>query len=399
MAIRTKTKRRLTILAVIAVVIFAAGAGIYTVRMRQIDQQSAQQLQEGLEAFDNGDYYSAMHALGSYLLRMEEPDPDILYKYCKARLHVEEPNGRHLIQAASSLRRLLQLQPGHIRARRDLLELYLQFNYSTETIETADIILKDNSDDVQAIRAKAIALGRLGRSSEALELARRYNQLMPLDAKGYELTFTLHRKVGRPVAELITRGQSLLATNPQDPRSKWLMAYAYANANMQEEAIKWCNSAASEDPDPTLAIRIVNLLEYMGQYVEAFDLLERTADAHDDPKVNRELIRRLWQMGQYPKLVDRFSSPIDSESWLASAESETLGLVTLSMYRLGRGEQAGPFVEALQSRRADNLATAWVIVITKVLDNEQLSPSELIDIWQYVLSRAPQHPYFNYFIA
>ena len=170
---------------------------------------------EGLEAFDKGDYFTAMHALGSSLHRMEVPDPDILYQYCKARMNVEEPKGKHLLQAAGSLRRLLQLQPDHIEARRDLLELYLQFHYSIETIETADIILKDNPDDPQALRAKAIALGRLGKSDQALELAERYNQLRPLDPEGYELTFTLLHKVGRAEEELISRADSV---GDQSPR-------------------------------------------------------------------------------------------------------------------------------------------------------------------------------------
>ncbi len=235
MAIRTKTKRRLAILAVIAVLVIAAGACLYTVRMRQIRQRSARKLTEGLDAFEQGDYFSAMHALGSYLLRTEEPDPDILYKYCKARMNVEEPNGKHLLQAAASLRRLLQIQSDHIGARHDLLELYLQFHYSTETIETADIILKDYPDDTQALRAKAIALGRLNKPSQALELAERYNRLRPLDAEGYELTFALLRKVGRPVEELIARvetaaKESTLPDQPDWGRAEQLVASAYRSA-------------------------------------------------------------------------------------------------------------------------------------------------------------------------
>ena len=396
MTIQAKRRRRLTILAAVIVLLGAAGTGTYFIRMRQAREELLRKRAEGMAALKEGNYFSAMHALGTYINRIDEPEPEALYKYALARRKVEEPNGKHLLQAAGVLRRLLVLRPGHIEARRDLLDLYLQFRYSTEAVETADIILKDHPDDPQALQAKAVALGRLGKFDKALALAERYNQLKPLDTEGQELTFTVLRNLGRGGEELIARARRVHSAHPDDPRSKWLMALAHAHADDRDEALKWCRATARDDLAPALAGKVVNLLDRIGARSEAFELLERTADAHDDPRIGRKLARRLWEDGRYQQLIKRFSA---SDAARKRHDSETLGLLAASLIRTDRRPAAEVVIKTLEARKLDNRAAAWACVLKGAFLEPTEDPLRLIDVWEEALGRVPGHPYFNYFVG
>ncbi|MGB2820693.1 MAG: tetratricopeptide repeat protein, partial [Phycisphaerae bacterium] len=345
MAIRTKTKRRLLVLLIVVVAVVAAAGGIYTLRMRQIREEIARKRTEGMAAFEKGDYFSALHALGTYVNRSGEPDVEVLYKYSQARQKVEEPNAKHLLLAAGTLRHVLGLKPDHVQARRDLLDIYDQLGYSTEAIETADHILKNHPDDPQALRAKAIALTRLRKLNEALELLERYNKLKPLELDGHTLTFSIMRSLERPARDLIARAEGLHKAHPGDPRMEWLMAYAYGLAGDREKEAKWCRAAAGHDDlEPEVVIRIVGLLDHLGEPQKAFELLKRAADTHDDRQIQRSLAKRLWENQDFGQLIERFSDP---NAPAAEADSEVLGLLALSLIKAGRQEDAGPFVDAL----------------------------------------------------
>jgi len=350
-----------------------------------------------MAAFEKGDYFSALHALGTYINRSDDPDVEALYKYSQARQKVEEPRAKHLLQAAGTLRRLLRLKPDHVEARRDLLDLYVRLGYSTEAIETADNILENHQDDLQALRAKAIALARLRKLDEALELSERYNKLKPLELDGHTLTFSILRTLKRPADDLIGRAKDLHEAHPGEPRMEWLLAYAYGLAADREKEAEWCRAAAGhEDLEPDLVVRIVGLLDHLGESREAFELLKRAADAHDDTQIQRRLAKRLWEYRDFGQLIQRFSDP---NAPVAEADSEVLGLLAVSLIRAGRQKEAGPFVDALSSRKGDNMAAAWAHVLNAAFLKAENDPRRLVEIWQEALERAPGYPYFNYFLA
>ncbi len=399
MAIRRKTKRRLLVLLIVVVAVVGAAGGIYSFRMRQIRDEIARKRTEGMAAFEKGDYFSAIHALGTYINRSKEPDVEALYKYSQARQKVEEPSAKHLLQAAGTLRHLLGLKPDHIEARRDLLDIYGRLGYSTEVIETADRILKNHPDDPQALRAKAIALARLRKLDEALELSERYNKLKPLEMDGHTLTFSILRSLERPPEDkdLIGRAKDLYEAHPGDPRTEWLMAYAYGLAGDREKEAEWCRAAAGHDDlEPDLVIRTVGLLDHLGESQEAFELLKRAGDAHNDPQIQRRLAKRLWENQDFGQLITRFSR---GEAPAAEADSEVLGLLAMSLIRAGRQKEAAPFVDALGSRKGDNMAAAWAHVLNGVFLDANQDPFRLIKVWQEALERVPRYPYFNYFLA
>ena len=399
MGLRLRSKRRLRLAILLSVVVLmgSAGAAVYFVRMRQVRQETAQKRSKGLAAFEKGDYFTAVHALGTYIHRSREPELDVLYKYAQARRKVEEPRGAHLVQTVGVLRHVLTLDPGHAEARRDLLELYLQLRYSTEAIGTADRLLKEHPKDPEALLAKATALGQLRKFKEALAVAEEHNKLKPLDLNGRVLTFTLLRNLDKLPEDLVTRAQDLQKASPEDPCGKWLVAYAYACAKDRDKTAEWCESVARDDAiDPDLAVRTAGLLDYCGRTEEAFKLLDRVAAASSDPKVTELLAHRLWRRGRYEDLVKRFAGPIASPQ---DVSSELLGLCALALIRTGHKEKAEPVAAALSERKGDNRAIAWADALRGAFLNPPGKPMQLIPIWRGALERAPAHPYFHYFLA
>ena len=59
------------------------------------------------------------HEMGTIRLRLVVDDPDALYEYGVAREHVEEPNRKHLLEAAGFFKRALGVRPDHERAENE----------------------------------------------------------------------------------------------------------------------------------------------------------------------------------------------------------------------------------------------------------------------------------------
>src|SRR5690606_25216397 len=140
MSIRAKTKKRLLILVLIVTVLSGATVGAYLYRVNQIRQNTLDARVEGQAALEEGDYYTAMHRLGVYV-NHNPKDAQALYQYAQARQQVPEPQAKHILDAVSLYRRVLDLDPTHQEARLKLLDLYTSIGYGNEAVDTADAYL------------------------------------------------------------------------------------------------------------------------------------------------------------------------------------------------------------------------------------------------------------------
>jgi predicted Zn-dependent protease len=394
MALRKKTKWRLAVLVGIFVLLIGAGGAAYMMRKAQIGRENQQNRAAGLDAFDREDYYTALHKLGTYINRSDEPEPEILYKYCQARQQVEEPGGKHLVDAAGMLRRLLEIEPGHMQARRDLLEIYLRLGYDTELLDTAEYILARDPGDERCIFAKAVALSRFRRFDEALPLARQYCQARPLDLDGQQTLFSILRQLERPASEPLALAQALHDAHPDAPQAQWLLAYAHAQAGERETAVDWARKTAGHEKlDADMAARTIGLLNSLGQFDEAGALLERAAGAHpDDRSLQRLWAQRLWQAGRIDQLVERLEGLNEAD---LTADADLLGMLAVAL-RERDADRTQAIADTLASRRAENLAAAWAIVLNEALLQDDRDEKAQLAGWQAALDRAPSHPAFNF---
>ena len=395
MAIKAKSKKRLIILLVAMMVIVGAGIGVFAIRRNQLHRETMASLVAGRAAMAEENWFDAMHQLGRYSNKHPE-DVDVLYEYSKARREVEAPRGQHLLQTVGVLRRVLDLNPDHDEARHDLMKLYVLLGYTTETLDTAEFLLKKDSENAEALRAKAVSLGRLRRFDEALPISMEFNQRKPLDLDGNILTLSLMRSLQKPSTDIQQRVEELHTQHLEDPRFELLMAIAYADNADNETAIEWCRAAAGrKPPDAEFVGRLVMMFDKFHLYDESTAILKTHASTMDNPYLFRALIRRLSDGQQFNELLDRLSDyPTDDTS-----DSEVLALKALTLFRLKRPDDARPIVNYLAGIEDDPTASAWALVFEKVIDTTNTDVKEMVDVCRKALRRSPNHPYFHHYLA
>jgi len=439
MTVWVKRRRRLVFLLAITTLVVAVAIGTYAWRKRQLQNQALASYQEGIASLEAGNHFDAMHKIGVYLHRYPN-DKEALYRYANSRINVVEVGGVHILQTINMLRRLLQLQPNHADARRDLLRLYIKVGYRNESIDTANVILKQHPDDTEAVRAKSdafIALRQFdnamsfanelldrenlsttstGIHAEALRaktivfLARRqfdealpfsleYNQLMPLDLHGHLMSISLLKELRHPSEEIVSRATELRRNHSDNPIFELLQAVAYRLTNDKIRSVKWLRTVAKRNiTDEILIQRLVVEMDAAGIAREATSVIQTATENIDNIALRQTLVSRLIQGGH----LDAVSSMIEKtqiDATSLTSDSELFGLYALALLQLDRKNDASPIIDILASRQDDRVAESWTIFLRNVLLQLDPSPSEIVKNCLDALLHHPENPYILYFLG
>jgi tetratricopeptide (TPR) repeat protein len=401
---RPTTKRRVIILAVSAVLSSAALTGVYQFRQYQINTKTMAYRAEGMEAFRQGDYARALIPLSKYNER-RQTDVETLFAFGKARSRVEVPGDRHLIEAIGYFRRGLELEPGNMAARHELLELYSDAGYNGEAIALADELLKKDAKDVAALRAKAKALTYRRQYADAFATAVKVNELAPLDVEGQLLTLRLMSPwcLNKPAEEILARAKAALDAHPGDPRFVLIQGYAYHcvldDTKAKEQYLtakdRYLEAAQTSPKDPEFVKVCTGLMDGVGLFDESQKLLEQASADGADPRMVRMLVQRLWQNGRYKQVVDRLK---DLDPTTTASDSHLLAYRAFSLYELPstnpaekaeHARQAKRIVEALGARKDDDVALAWAKALTAKFEDPAGNPRDKIQQYQAALVRDP----------
>src|SRR5689334_16846104 len=136
-------------MAIVLVIVGIASvgiAGLWFVRKYQLRREYAAYKRQGLQLAQSGDRAAALELLGKYIRRYPA-DSEALIAYADARERVELPRQAHLVETMQILRHLLSIDPNHPPQRRELLELYTRMGFTTEAMETAELILQQSPAD------------------------------------------------------------------------------------------------------------------------------------------------------------------------------------------------------------------------------------------------------------
>ncbi len=438
MSVQSKRRRRIAALLIVLLV-FGAALGGYAVWHRsQKRTELADMRSEGLALFENEQYFMAMHTLGRYL-RQSPDDVEVMYAYYQARINVPVTGGGHLRDAAKMLKRLLDLDPDHPTAARELFDLCVKVRYHLEAIDLADKFLVEDPDDAQAVRGKLLALVGTRRFDEAiafadaqlregptgqplrseavraaaayakalafkgnsqneraLEWAQRYNALEPLDLEGHLLTFQLMVLLERPMSQLVDHAQQVHSEHPDDAKTELALAIAYRLAERREDALRWLGAVAQRQlEDESLIARLVDQLDRLDQYQQAIAVLERAHERIESIGLRHVLIRRLIQSGKQQQaltLLERdgldHTSPV--------ADTGLLAFKALALLQVDRHAEARPIIETLVSRsKDDSVADAWVPFLRLIATPaDQRTPLATKEICQTALSVYEGNPFF-----
>ena len=384
MNIRPKTVRRLLVVVAAAVVVVAAVLGVRSYKSGQRAVRLQADRDAGIAAWRQGDYASALEKLKTYV-RKDTRDFDALLAYASSRARLELPNGRHIPEAIQSFEVLRSLRPVDRDVQRALLDLYTQAGLGTEAITLADAVLAAQPNDVDALRAKTIALWRSGRFDEALQASLKWNDAAPLQLAGHTQTYLLLIKTKAPKDQILARYRDLLARHPDDPRFEMLLGVATGDAGDRDTALRMLRSAAARPPpDAEFVAQLARIFDQQRLFDESQRILEQAARQSDDPAILRVLVRRLWQNGDYEQVLARLAS-LDAAS--ASADGSLLAFRALALLSLNRIEDGQAAVTQLKARVTDPVAQGWAAALQTRLDSPSLSPTQVIARYQTALSR------------
>src|SRR5688500_2975506 len=360
MNVHPKTVRRVIILIVGAGLLAAAVMAVVIVRQRQITSRYMASRADGIAAVERGDYAAALESLRPYVTKYT-PDAGALLAYATAPSPLEELTGMHLSDGVQAFRTVLALEPDNVAAQHALLELFPRIGYNREAIELADTILAREPRNVNALRAKAVALERSRRYKEAVAAYVQLNEVAPQDLRGHIKTFELYRRTDRPAADVVARAEALQKKNPGDPRYELLLGIAYGDARNLAKARELLRTAAARPaPDAEFVAEMAATFDRFRMFGDSQALLERAVIDNPDPKIMRVLVQRLWQSLRSDLVAKRLRDvqPSDPKS-----DSQLLALRAVALYETDCAADAAPIVAALAERKHDTVATAWATAI------------------------------------
>lgn len=389
-----RRKTRITLLVVIFVVLIGGGGGAIYLRQRILDRRALDSRARGMQAIQAGNYKEALHQIGSYLQRYgQETDAEAMYQYAIARKSLPLSRRKHIEQAIGILRHAVEIDPSLADAQHELLQLYPQVGYIEETQALAKKLLEKNPDDVDALRADAIALTAKRKFGEALEQTARIAKLAPLDVKNHIMALTLMKQNSATDDAIVSYPKAQEGLVPEEAPYQILQATAYEIIGNKAEAKVWIKRAGESVQGDSKDILLANsIMEGLKLPDESRKLLARTAPISTDSKVNEMYCRHLFEEGDMPGLM----AQTDGKAY-AELDSAILALRAMAFGREDKKEELQKIVTELDGRTDDSAADAWVLLLNVIWLEDGQSPQKIIEVCKSALEADPQNPYFYYF--
>lgn len=398
MTLRTKTKKRISILLGI---ILIAGVLITALAIYQNNKSQArtqQNLEQGMAAAESGNYAEALEKLGKYWQsERKDPDAEAVYQLGLARLNVEMPNNKHIGAALALFENVLEIDPDHEQAIRQVLEIRKLANMNVETVEMAERLLAIKPDDPEALSAKTIALVRQRKLDEAMVVGLKAAEISPQDLQSQTTVLAIMMRLEKPADEIVDYATKLREKYPDNPRFQILQGYAYALTNDRPKAVEWIKKAAALDPPDAEFVRLISdQLSGIGQFADSMKYLDEHVKQFDDEELRRVYCRRLWEATRYEELTTELKDidPADAKS-----PSDLLALKAMALIREKKQDEADVIIEALSKRTGDNTAHAWVPVLRDVFANKPQDIQEVIKICRDSIATLPGDPYLRMFLG
>jgi len=408
MSIRPKTKRRVVYLVVGAVLALGLVAGGYRLRMAYYNKIIYQARADGMAAYKAGDYPAAIEKLNIYVIKHRD-DPEALMAFGIARSKVPSPDNSNVIQAIAIINRYCTLVPRDIEAQHLLLELEAPVAaYTAEALGTAKDLLKQNPNDLTALKAVARINHRERHFDAALDAALKYTQTNPADLDMQRGVMLLMKQLNRPPSELHQRADALAKQYPNDPRFLLVKAMAYyygtsptdtsdkRSADLHAYLELLQKAAAQDPPDAQFVTITVSLLDASRQYRASLDLLVRTQSKINDPEVTRLLAQRLWESRKFSQVATLLAN-LDAAS--PRINVDLIAYKALSLYSLDKKSEAAALVSALVLRANDPHAAAWAAALQARLDEAHVPLKSLLARYQDALRQDPNNPVIQYYLG
>lgn len=377
MSIRSKSRKRLGLLLVSAIVVVGLLLGIVSMVKAGRDAARRERRQAGIAAVERGDYPRGLELLSQYLAAVPS-DARALYYYAVARSKLPMKDRRHLLDASAAMYRAYRLDPSDRNVQQQLLELFAQAGGSTEALAVADEVLQREPDNVAAAYLRALALHQLRRLPEARQAAQRLVAAQPDHFEAHRLLLELLSQTGTPNEQLVETCRTYQRSHPDDPRFRLLMAMTYtAVGNRSAAAQELLPLKDWTPPSAALGQLLVGQFQATGNFDAALDALRRCVDAAPELHLRQELVRRLWETGHQQEALDRTN---DLEPANAQTDAYLLGYRALALLAQKDKSGAAVIADALAARSQSGAARAWAAILKSQTSEPPPSPAAMLDV-------------------
>jgi cytochrome c-type biogenesis protein CcmH/NrfG len=413
MSLKPKTIRRLLLLGAATLTIAIVVVGLVFVRSWQNQRRTDGLRAAGFAAYEKADYPATLDNLAPYL-RRKPNDREAWIAFAKARAGLEEPEGRHLSQAAVAYRRAWTLDDKDTKTARELLKLYGQIGFHNEardlavTLRPADLAAAtpEHADVILEEIGSRLALGTFDTTLD--QLTERLLTLAPDEYRGALARGTYLAKAGR-TSDAVAFANSLPDSHPGDPRFEFARLISLADAGKAPDpaeflagltkvaGLKADAPARAAEPtytDPEFAFRVASAFDRVKLHSHALLVLQDAAQRLKHPVARRIAARRAWQFGLSGALLAEHPNPDLAEK---GEHSETLGFLALALLDSGREADVAPIIAALNARKRDFAAGAWAGALSSISGAND--PKARLEQLESALKESPGEPVFLFFKA
>ncbi|HEY5955537.1 MAG TPA: DUF3857 domain-containing protein, partial [Polyangiaceae bacterium] len=215
---------------------------------------------------------------------------DYRVELARAALERSGPNPPRAFEAYG---RVLALEPNNVEAVVQRASLYSAVGLPRTALLSLERALEDNPTSVRLLGARAERLRELGRSSEAMDVERRYANLRFDDGAwlGHMIELSLARHDRKATTWWVGR---LLEMSPHGPWALALAARTYEQMGEFEKAVDAYERALGLAPEDTQVLRrYANLRGSLNQRREQMALLRRAIELMPQDKDTRDYIEHL----------------------------------------------------------------------------------------------------------
>ncbi|MEX0652481.1 MAG: hypothetical protein WD534_16215 [Phycisphaeraceae bacterium] len=382
---------RLALLVAIVAVIAGSVTALHYHRQAELARTIADHREQAMAAAEAGRPHVALEHFAWYLAYHND-DAEALYQRAQMKLAAEPTEPEATREAVANLRRVLQLQPDHPTAERELLELYHRLGDHASVRRLAERRVRADPDDLPSARAYAAALAQLGEAREALRAAEAFLRHYGDDWRLHMLALELRRERGEPVEALLDEARALQAEHDEQPGYALLLARLLRQAGRADEAAPWLEQVARARPaDASFARLALATMDEAEAYAMGLAYLARWSDELDHDAMRRELAWRLFEAGRFTDLAQRFAGREADDPTL---DADRLALWALASYELGDVEQAHELAEAMSRREEDRRARAWVAALRAGRPGDASELGAVVASLLAALEITAQQPFF-----
>lgn len=357
-----RAKKRLLFLSAGTIAIGALMFGGHRLHEYRRAESAAKAHVAGLEAFERGDFESALVDLGHAVARGYD-DCDTMLALVECRLRFPLENEQHLFRGVTILRQASAKHPSRPEPYEKIIDLYGRLGFLTERLDAAEALLELQPHSFIGHQTSIEVLVGLGRYEDAIAAADLFLEHEPTSADALELRVAAMEFAGATIEACCQFVSDVAGTYPESLNVAIVQAETLLRASRRDEARSALERALDlRTQDTDILARLVSIMDLLGLDERADELLASLASSSssslgESPVVASLLLDRAWKRRQFGWALDFIETRPES---VAVRNDELLGWSAFIL--VTDGEDAGDEIAELTSRETD-AARYWGAII------------------------------------